>query len=58
MVIVPILAWNGSVRVRPSEDAKAGMRTFIRARAENLVKKGYRSPMDSPLILKNQAGLS
>ena len=28
------LAWIGSVRVKHSEEGKAGMRTFIRARAE------------------------
>ena len=46
------------MRVRHSEDGKAGVRTLIRARAENLLKKDYRLTVDSPLILKNQAGLS
>jgi hypothetical protein len=52
------LAWIGSVSVKHSENGKAGVRAFIHERAENLVKKGYRSPVVSPLILKNQVGLS
>jgi hypothetical protein len=33
------LVWFGSVRVWHSEDGKAGVRTLIRAKAKNLVKK-------------------
>ena len=47
LVVVPFLAWIGSVRVRHSEDGKADVRTFIRARAEKIHtawQNGHRKP--------------
>ena len=44
------LAWIGSVRVRHSEDGKAGVRTIIRARAEKIHtawQNGHRKPAQS-----------
>ena len=49
------LAGIRSMGVRHSEDEKAVVRAFIRGRDENWVKKGYTSPVGSPLIFKNQA---